>query len=131
MEYLCFLVKRICFASLSRVCILSISFQYIRNTSVLYTGAFDFDRGLPRFNYSNWSSFVLVIAIRSENIRIRLFAYVICDDYRARARRLYKRARQGLWSHRHNIGKIIGSGWSLSYDSRHGRCSFVNLLTKL
>ena len=97
MEYLCFLVKRICFASLSRVCILSISFQYIRNTSVLFMGAFDFDRGLPRFNRSNCSSFVSVIAIRSENIRIRLFAYVICDDYRARARRLYKRARQGLW----------------------------------
>ena len=96
MEY-CFLVKRICFASLSRVCILSIQFQYIRSTLVLYTGAFDFDRGLPRFNYSNWSSFVLVIAIRSEYIRICLFAYVICDDYRARARRLYKRARQGLW----------------------------------
>ena len=79
MEYLCFLVKRICFASLSRVCILSISFQYIRNTSVLYTGAFDFDRGLPRFNYSNWSSFVLVIAERVTVYRVYISFCLFCN----------------------------------------------------
>ena len=117
MEYLCFLVKRICFASLSRVCILSISFQYIRNTSVLFMGAFDFDRGLPRFNYSNCSSFVLVIAIRSETseFAFSLTSYVTITGH----------ALEGYIRERDR-----DSGWSLSYDSRHGRCSFVYLVNK-
>ena len=85
-------------------------------------GAFDFDRGLPRFNYSNWSSFVLVIAIRSE-FAFSLTSYVTITGH----------ALEGYIRERDRV-----SGWSLSYDSRHGRCSFVymvnksfNLLTRL
>ena len=80
-------------------------------------GAFNFDRTLPRFNSSNCSSFVLVIAIGSKDIQIHLLAYVTCE-IPGHAVKGYIRERDR------------GSGWSLSYHSKHRHSSFVYLVNK-